>query len=53
MIEKIDFFHIEVTLPNLRHPQLSIMDKVLKLKGGIFFEMFQIILSTCFIVTKR
>ena len=46
-------FHIEVILPNLRHPQLSIKDEVLKLKDGIFFANLQTILPFCFIFTKR
>ena len=47
------FFHIEVTFPNLRHPQLFIKDFFLKLKDGNFFANLQAILPTCFIVTKR
>ena len=46
------FFDIEVTALNLRHPQLSIKDEVLKLKDGIFFANLQKILPTCFIVTE-
>ena len=41
-----------LVLPNLRHPQLSIKDEVLKLKDGVFFANFQTILPTCFIFTK-
>ena len=47
------FFHIEVTFPNLRHPQLFIKDEFLDLKDGNFFAYLQTILPTCFIVTKR
>ena len=47
------FFHIEVTFPNLRHPQLFIKDEFLELKDGNFSANFQTILPTCFIVTKR
>ena len=47
------FFHIEVTFPNLRHPQLFIKDEFLELKDGNFFANLQTILPTCFIVTKR
>ena len=47
------FFHIEVTFPNLRHPQLFIKDEVLELKYGNFIANLQTILLTCFIVTKR
>ena len=47
------FFHIEVSFPNLSHPQLFIQDKLLELKGGNFFTNLQTILPTCFIVTKR
>ena len=46
-------FHIEVTFPNLRHPQLFIRDEFLELKDGVFFANLQTILPTCFIVTKR
>ena len=46
------FFHIEVTFPNLRHPQLFIKDDILDLKDGNFFANLQTILPTCFIVTK-
>ena len=46
------FFHIEVTFPNLRHPQLFIKDEVLELKDGNIFAKFQTIMPT-FIVTKR
>ena len=47
------FFHIEVTFPNLRHPQLFIKDEFLELKDGNFFANLQTILQACFIVTKR
>ena len=47
------FFHIEVTFPNLRHPQLFIKDEFLELKDGNFSANLQTILPTCFIVTKR
>ena len=47
------FFHIEVTFPNLRHPQLFIKDEFFELKDGNFFANLQTILPTCFIVTKR
>ena len=47
------FFHLEVTFPNLRHPQLFIKDEFLELKDGNFFANLQTILPTCFIVTKR
>ena len=47
------FFHIEVTSPNLRQPQLSIKDEVLKLKDGAFSANLQTILPTSFIVIKR
>ena len=47
------FFHIEVTFPNLRHPQLFIKDEFLELKDGNFFANLQKILPTCFIVNKR
>ena len=47
------FFHIEVTFPNLRHPQLFIKDEFLELKDGNFFANLQRILPTCFIGTKR
>ena len=46
------FFHIEVSFPNLRHPQLYIKE-FLELKDGNFFAYLQTILPTCFIVTKR
>ena len=46
------FFHIEVTFPNLRHPQLVIKDEFLELKDGNFFANLQTILPTCFIVAK-
>ena len=49
---EIRVFHIEVTFPNLRHPQLFIRDEVLELKDGNFFANLQTILPTCFIVTK-
>ena len=45
-------FRIEVTFPNLRHPQLFIKDEVLKSKDGIFFANLQTVLPTCFIVNK-
>ena len=35
------FFHIEVTFPNLRHPQLFIKDEFLGLKDGNFFANLQ------------
>ena len=47
------FFHIDVTFPNLRHPQLFIKDEFLELKDGNFFANLQTILPTYFIVTKR
>ena len=47
------FFHIEVTFPNLCHPQLFIKDDFLELKDGNFFANLQTIPPTCFIVTKR
>ena len=47
------FFHIEVTFPNLRLPQLFIKDAFLESKDGNFFANLQTILPTCFIVTKR
>ena len=47
------FFHIEVTFPNLRHPQLFIKDAFLEIKDGNFFANLQTILPTYFIVTKR
>ena len=47
------FFHIEVTFPNLRHPQFFIKDEFLELKDGNFLTKLQTILPTCFIVTKR
>ena len=49
------FFHIEVTFPNLHHPQLFIKDECLDLefKDDNFFENRQTILSACFIVTKH
>ena len=47
------FFHIEVTFPNLRHPQLFIKYEFLELKDGNFFANLQTILPTCFIFTKR
>ena len=47
------FFHIKVTFPNLRHPQLFIKNAFLELKDGNFFENHQTILPACFIVTKR
>ena len=47
------FFHIEVSFPNLRHPQLFIKDEFLELKDGNFFENLQTILLLCYIVTKR
>ena len=53
LIEKIDFFHIEVTFPNSRHPQLFVKDEFLELQDGNFFANLQTILPTCFIVTKR
>ena len=46
------FFHIQVTFPNLRHPQLFIKDEFLDLKDGTFFANLQRILPTCCIVTK-
>ena len=46
-------FYIEVSLTNLRHPQLFIKDEFLELKDGNFFANLQTILPTCFIVTKR
>ena len=47
------YFNIEVTFPNLRHPQLFIKDECLELKDGKFFANLQTILPTRFIVTKR
>ena len=47
------FFHIEITFPNLRHPQLFIKDDFLELKDGNFFANLQTILPTYFIITKR
>ena len=47
------FFHIEVTFPNLHHPQLFIKDAFLELKDGNFSANLQTRLPTCFIVTKR
>ena len=47
------FFHIKVTFPNLRHPQLFIEDDFLEIKECNFFAYLQTILPTCFIVTKR
>ena len=47
------FFHIEVTFPYLRLPQLFIKDEFLELKDGNFFANLQTILLTYFIVTKR
>ena len=47
------FFHIEVSFPNLRHPQLFINDEFLELKDGNSFANLQTILPTCFVVTKR
>ena len=47
------FFHIEITFPNLRYPQLFIKEEVLKLKDGILFANLKIIMQICFIVTKR
>ena len=47
------FFTIEVSFPNLRHPQFFIKDESLKLKDGNFFANLQTILPTCFIVNKR
>ena len=53
-IDRINrFFHIEVTFPNLRHPQLFIKDDFLELKDGNFFATLQTIVLTCFIVIKR
>ena len=46
------FFHIEVTFPNLLHPQLFISDEFLQLKDGNFSANLQTILPTCFIATK-
>ena len=45
-------YHIEVTFPNLCHPQLFIKDEFLELKDHNFFANLQTILLTCFIVTK-
>ena len=45
-------FDIEVTFPNLRHPQLFIKDVFSELKDGNFFGILQTILQTCFIVAK-
>ena len=50
---EIEFFNIEVTFSNLRHPQLFIKDEYLELKDGNFFTNLQTILLTYFIVTKR
>ena len=47
------FFHIEVSFPNLRHPQLFIKDEILEFKDGNSFANLQAILLTCYIVTKR
>ena len=47
------FFNIEATFPNLRHRQFFIKDEFLELKDGNFFANLQIILPTCFIVSKR
>ena len=47
------FFHIEVTFPKLRHPQLFIKDEFWELKDGNFFANLQTILPTSFIVTRR
>ena len=47
------FFPIEVTFPNLRHPQLFIEDEFLELKNSNFFANLQTILPSCFIVTNR
>ena len=41
--------HIEVSFPNLSHPQLFIKDEFLELKDGNFFADLQTILPTCFI----
>ena len=46
------FFHIEVTFPSLRRPQLFIKDEFLELKDGNFFANLLTILPTCFIVTN-
>ena len=46
------FFHIEVTFPSMRYPQLFIKDEFFKLKDGNFFANLQTILSISFIVTK-
>ena len=47
------FFHIEVTFPNMRHPQLFIKEDFLELKDGNFFANLQTIPPISFIVTKR
>ena len=47
------FFHIEVTFPNLRHPQLFIKDEFLELKDGNFSANLQTRQPTWLIVTKR
>ena len=47
------FFHIEVTFPNLCHPQLFIKYVFLEIKDGNFFANLQTILPTCNIVTER
>ena len=46
-------FYIEVSFPNLSHPQRFIKDEFLELKDGNFFADLQTILPTCLIVTKR
>ena len=33
------FFHIDVTFPNLRHPQIFIKDEFLELKDGNFLQI--------------
>ena len=38
------FFHIRVTFPNLRDPQVFIKDAFLELKDGNFFANLQTIL---------
>ena len=47
------FFHIEVTFPNLHHPQLFIKDDFFGIKGRQFLCKSPNNTAYCFIVTKR
>ena len=53
LTEKIDVFHIEVTLSNLRHYQFCIEDTFLIFMGENLFANIQTILPTCFAFSKH